>query len=96
MRMIQPHAYEKRAITDLERNQIVSIAKTVKQIEDNLNELKNNISDEEKTKIKNTISFVKQRLEYGINDLTRVPRRFDYLDFSDSIREVSNTLPIIS
>ncbi len=96
MRMIQPYAYEKKPITDLERNQIISIAKTVKQIEDNLEELKNNITYEEKTKIQNTIRFVKQRLEYGINDLKRVPRRFDYLDFSDSIKEVSNTLPIIS
>lgn len=96
MRMIQPLAYEKKLITDSERNQIVSIAKTVRQIEDNLHELDKQLTQDEKLKIRNTIAFVKQRLEYGINDLKKTPRRFDYLDFSDSIKEVSNTLPLIS
>lgn len=96
MRMLQPYAYEKKLITDLERNQIISIAKTVQQIEENLVELKNKLTYDEKTKIENTINFVKQRLEYGLTDLKRNPRRFDYLDFSDSIKEVSNTLPMIS
>ncbi|RDJ31153.1 MAG: hypothetical protein DWQ18_03770 [Crenarchaeota archaeon] len=96
MRMLQPIAYEKRIITEQEKNQITSIVKTIKQIEDNLNELKDKLGPEEKKKITQTIDSVKQRLRYGINDLKRHPQRFDYMDFSESIKDISNTLPIIS
>ena len=96
MRMLQPTVYEKRLITEQDKNQITSIAKTIKQIEEGLVELQNKLSESERKKIEATIESVKKRFHYGINDLKRTPQRFDYMDFSESIREVSNTLPAIT
>ena len=96
MRMMQPTVYEKRLITEQDKTQISGIAKTIKQIEDNLGELKNVLDDTEQKRIIETIKNVKKRLQYGINDLKRHPQRFDYMDFSESIKEVAMTLPVIS
>ena len=96
MRMMQPTVYEKRLITEQDKTQISGIAKTIKQIEENLGELKNELDDTEQKRIAETIKNVKKRLQYGINDLKRHPQRFDYMDFTESIKEVSMTLPVIS
>jgi len=96
MRMLQPTVYEKRLITELDKAQISGIVKTINQIEENLDELKNHLDENERKRISDTIKNVKKRLMYGINDLKRSPQRFDYMDFTESIKEVSMTLPAIS
>lgn len=96
MRMLQPVVYEKRIITEQDKHQITSIAKTIKQIEDNVKELGEKLTLDEKTKISETIHNVKRRLKHGANDLKRTPQRFDYMDFSESIKEVSYTLPLVA
>lgn len=96
MRMLQPIVYEKRIISEQDKHQITSIAKTIKQIEDNVKELDKKLTQEEKTRINETISNVKRRLKHGANDLKRTPQRFDYMDFSESIKDVSYTLPLIA
>ena len=96
MRMLQPVVYEKRIITEQDKHQITSIAKTIKHIEDSMDELKQNLTVDEKTKIAETIANVKNRLKHGANDLKRTPQRFDYMDFSESIKEVSHTLPLVA
>jgi len=96
MRMIQPIVYEKRLITEHDKSHISGIAKTINHIEENLDELKNHLGEVERKRISDTIRSVKKRLQYGINDLKRHPQRFDYMDFSESIKEVSITLPVIS
>jgi len=83
-------------ISEQDKHQITSIAKTIKQIEDNVKELDKKLTLEEKTRIQETISNVKRRLKHGANDLKRTPQRFDYMDFSESIRDVSHTLPLIA
>ena len=96
MRMLQPVVYEKRIITEQDKHQITSIAKTIKQIENSIDELKQNLTLEEKTRINETIANVKSRLKHGVNDLKRTPQRFDYMDFSESIKDVSHTLPLVA
>ena len=96
MRMLQPVVYEKRIITEQDKHQITSIAKTIKHIESAMDELKQNLTLEERTKIHETIANVKNRLKHGANDLKRTPQRFDYMDFSESIKEVSHTLPLVA
>ena len=96
MRMLQPVVFEKRLITEQDKHQITSIAKTIKHIDDGLKEMEGKITEEEQKKIDETITNVTRRLKHGVNDLKRIPPRFDYMDFSESIKDISCTLPLVA
>ena len=96
MRMMQPIVFEKRLITNQDKRQITSILKTISHIDDSLKELEGKISDQEQKIIVDTLSSVKLRIKHGINDLKRTPQKFDYMDFSESIKDLSNTLPLVA
>jgi len=96
MRIIQPIVFEKRPITPENRMQITSIARTIKEFEESLNEIGDVLSSDEKQKIIQIIERIKKRLKYGSTDFGKWPHRYEAMDFAESIREVGislSTLP---
>ena len=94
MRILQPVVYDKSKITPQNRNQVSSIAKTIKELEMTLDKLDGEITKEEKEKIGQMISRVKRRLVYGSSDFGKFPHRYDVMDFSESIKDIGKTLAI--
>jgi len=94
MRIIQPIVFEKRPITPENRMQITSIARTIKEFEESLNEVEV-LSSEEKQKIFQIIERIKKRLKYGSTDFGKWPHRYEAMDFAESIREVGISLATI-
>jgi len=94
MRIIQPIVFEKRPITPENRMQITSIARTIKEFEESLNEVEV-LSSEEKQKIFQIIERIKKRLKYGSTDFGKWPHRYEAMDFTESIREVGISLATI-
>ncbi len=95
MRIIQPIVFEKRLITPENRMQITSIARTIKEFEESLNEIGKMLSSEEKQKIIQIIERIKKRLKYGSTDFGKWPHRYEAMDFAESIREVGISLATI-
>ncbi len=95
MRIIQPIVFEKRPITPENRMQITSIARTVKEFEESLNEIGVVLSSDEKQKIIQIIERIKKRLKYGSTDFGKWPHRYEAMDFAESIREVGISLATI-
>lgn len=95
MRIIQPIVFEKRPITPENRMQITSIARTVKEFEESLNEIGEVLSSDEKQKIVQIIERIKKRLKYGSTDFGKWPHRYEAMDFAESIREVGISLATI-
>ena len=95
MRIIQPIVFEKRPITPENRMQITSIARTIKEFEESLNEIGNVLSRDEKQKIIQLIGRIKKRLKYGSTDFGKWPYRYEAMDFTESIREVGISLATI-
>jgi len=92
MRIMQPIVFEKRPITPENRMQITSIARTIKEFEESLNEIGEVLSSDEKQKIIQIIERIKKRLKYGSADFGKWPYRYEAMDFVESIREVGITL----
>lgn len=92
MRIMQPIVYEKSQITQENRKQISSIAKTIKDFEDGLKEMNDVINDDERKKILEVVDRIKKRFKYGSTDFGKWPHRYDAMDFAESIREVGITL----
>ncbi len=95
MRIIQPIVFEKRPITPENRMQITSIARTIKEFEESLNEIGDVLSSDEKQKIIQIIERIKKRLKYGSTDFGKWPHRYEAMDFAESIREVGISLSTI-
>lgn len=95
MRIMQPIVFEKRAITPQNRMQITSIARTIKEFEESLNEIGEMLSRDEKQIIIQNIERIKKRLKYGSTDFNKWPHRYEAMDFAESIREVGITLAIL-
>ena len=95
MRIVQPIVFEKRPITPENRMQITSIARTIKEFEESLNEIGKMLSSEEKQKIIQIIERIKKRLKYGSTDFGKWPHRYEAMDFAESIREVGISLAAI-
>ena len=95
MRIIQPIVFEKRPITPENKMQITSIARTVKEFEESLNEIGEVLSSDEKQKIVQIIERIKKRLKYGSTDFGKWPHRYEAMDFAESIREVGISLATI-
>jgi len=95
MRIIQPIVFEKRPITPENRMQITSIARTIKEFEESLNEIGDVLSSDEKQKIIQIIERIKKRLKYGSTDFGKWPHRYEAMDFAESIREVEISLSTI-
>jgi len=95
MRIIQPIVFEKRPITPENRMQITSIARTIKEFEESLNEIGDVLSRDEKQKIIQLIERIKKRLKYGSTDFGKWPYRYEAMDFTESIREVGISLSTI-
>ena len=95
MRIVQPIVFEKRPITPENRMQITSIARTIKEFEESLNEIGNVLSRDEKQKIIQLIGRIKKRLKYGSTDFGKWPYRYEAMDFAESIREVGISLATI-
>ncbi len=95
MRIIQPIVFEKRPITPENRMQITSIARTIKEFEESLNEIGEVLNTDEKQKIIQIIERIKKRLKYGSTDIGKWPHRYEAMDFAESIREVGISLATI-
>ncbi len=95
MRIMQPIVFEKRVITPQNRMQITSIARTIKEFEESLNEIGEMLSRDEKQIIIQNIERIKKRLKYGSTDFNKWPHRYEAMDFAESIREVGITLAIL-
>ena len=95
MRMLQPVVYEKRKITPQNRRQIEFVAKTLKDLENDLTKLDGIMSIEEKQRIFQMIERVKQRLIVGSMDFGKYPHRYQNMDFAESIEDVGRTLPLL-
>ncbi len=95
MRVIQPIVFEKRLITPENRMQITSIARTIKEFEESLNEIGEVLSSDEKQKIIQIIERIKKRLKYGSTDFGKWPHRYEAMDFAESIRDVGISLATI-
>jgi len=95
MRIIQPIVFEKRLITPENRMQITSIARTIKEFEESLNEIGEVLSSDEKQKIIQIIERIKKRLKYGSTDFGKWPHRYEAMDFAESIRDVGISLSTI-
>ena len=92
MRIMQPIVFEKRPITPENRMQITSIARTIKEFEESLNEIGEVLGSDEKQRIIQNIERIKKRLKYGSTDFGKWPHRYEAMDFAESIREVGITL----
>ena len=95
MRIIQPIVFEKRPITPENRMQITSIARTIKEFEESLNEIGEVLNTDEKQKIIQIIERIKKRLKYGSTDFGKWSHRYEAMDFAESIREVGISLATI-
>jgi len=95
MRMLQPIVYEKRMITPQNRKQVEYVAKTLKELEMDLLKLDGIIDREEKEKIYQMIERVKKRLTVGSSDFGKYPHRFQNMDFSESIEDLSLAIPLL-
>ncbi len=95
MRIIQPIVFEKRLITPENRMQITSIARTIKEFEESLNEIGEVLSSDEKQKIIQIIERIKKRLKYGSTDFGKWSHRYEAMDFAESIRDVGISLATI-
>ncbi len=95
MRIMQPIVFEKRPITPENRMQITSIARTIKEFEESLNEIEEVLSNDEKQKIIQLIERIKKRLKYGSTDFGKWPHRYEAMDFAESIRDVGISLSTI-
>ncbi len=95
MRIIQPIVFEKRPITPENRMQITSIARTIKEFEESLNEIGEVLSSDEKQKIIQIIERIKKRLKYGSTDFGKWPHRYEAMDFAESIRDIGISLSTI-
>jgi len=92
MRIIQPIVFEKKPITPENRMQITSIARTIKEFEESINEIEDALNIDEKQKIIQLIERIKKRLKYGSTDFGKWPHRYEAMDFTESIREVGISL----
>jgi hypothetical protein len=92
MRIIQPIVYGKSQITQENRRQISSIAKSVKDFEIDLREMNDIITVEERDRILQVVERIKKRLTVGSSDFGKWPHRYEAMDFADSIRDVGITL----
>ena len=92
MRIMQPIVYEKSQITQENRRQILSIAKTIKDFEQDLKELDDVITEEERNRILHVVERIKKRLTVGSSDFGKWPHRYEAMDFADSIRDIGVTL----
>ncbi len=95
IRIVQPIVFEKRSITPENRMQITSIARTIKEFEESLNEIGEVLSSDEKQKIIQIIERIKKRLKYGSTDFGKWPHRYEAMDFAESIRDVGISLSTI-
>ena len=95
MRMLQPIVYEKRKITPQNRRQVEFVAKTLRDLENDLNKLDGIITIDEKDRIYHMIERIKQRLKVGSMDFGKYPHRYQNMDFADSIEDVGRTLPLL-
>jgi len=92
MRIMQPIVYGKGQITQENRRQISSIAKTIKDFELDLKEIDDIITVEEKDRILHVVERIKKRLTVGSTDFGKWPHRYEAMDFAESIRDVGITL----
>ncbi len=92
MRIMQPIVYGKSQITQENRRQISSIAKSIKDFELDLRQMNDIITIEERDRILQVVERIKKRLTVGSSDFGKWPHRYEAMDFAESIRDIGITL----